>query len=65
MIREKCGDIFCTTNQILHIKRMFENNESTTQNTDVAFQLQVIGMQLKVLSRMYKDRKDEVKSIKP
>jgi hypothetical protein len=43
---------------------MFENNESATQNADVAFQLRVIGQQLELLSRTYKDLKDEVNSIK-
>jgi hypothetical protein len=43
---------------------MFENNESTTLNADVAFQLQAIGQQLELLSRTYKDLKDEVNSIK-
>jgi hypothetical protein len=35
-----------------------------TQNADVVFQLQAIGQQLKLLSRKYKDLKDEVNSIK-
>ena len=39
-------------------------NESATQNADVAFQLQAIGQQLELLSRTYKDMKDEVNSIK-
>jgi hypothetical protein len=43
---------------------MFENNESATQNADVAFQLRAIGLQLELLSRTYKDLKDEVNSIK-
>ena len=43
---------------------MSENNESATQNADVAFQLRSIGQQLELLSRMYKDLKDEVNSIK-
>ena len=43
---------------------MFENNESATQNADVAFQLRAIGQQLELLSRTYKDLKDEVNSIK-
>jgi seryl-tRNA synthetase len=60
----KCEDIFCVTNQILQIQRISENNESTTQNADVAFQLRAIGQQLELLSRMYKDLKDEVNSIK-
>jgi hypothetical protein len=38
---------------------MSKNNESATQNADVAFQLQ-----LELLSRTYKDLKDEVNSIK-
>jgi hypothetical protein len=43
---------------------MSENNESATQNVDVAFQFQAIGHQLKLLSKTYKDLKDEVNSIK-
>jgi prefoldin subunit 5 len=44
---------------------MSENNESTTQNaTDIAFQLRAIGQQVELLSRTYKDLKDEVNSIK-
>jgi len=43
---------------------MSENNESGTQNADVAFQLQAIGQQLELLSRTYKDLKDEVNLIK-
>jgi hypothetical protein len=43
---------------------MFENNESATQNADVAFQLRAIGQQRELLSRTYKDLKDEVNSIK-
>jgi hypothetical protein len=39
VIHERCEDIFCATNQILQIQRMSENNESATQNADVAFQL--------------------------
>ena len=64
MIHERCEDIFCATNQILQIQRMSENNESTTQNADVAFQLRAIGQQLELLTRTYKDLKDEVSSIK-
>ena len=64
MIHERCEDIFCATNQIFQIQRMSENNESATQNVDVAFQLRSIGQQLELLSRMYKDLKDEVNSIK-
>ena len=64
MIHERCEDIFCATNQILQIQRMSENNKSTTQNADVAFQLRAIGQQLELLSRTYKDLKDEVNSIK-
>jgi hypothetical protein len=42
---------------------MSENNESTTQNAaDIAFQLRAIGQQLELLSRTYKDLKDEVNS---
>jgi hypothetical protein len=63
-IHERCEDIFCTTNHILQIQRMSENNESGTQNADVAFQLQAIGQQLELLSRTYKDLKDEVNLIK-
>jgi len=64
VIHERCEDIFCATNQILQIQRMSENNESATQNADVAFQLRAIGQQLELLSRTYKDLKDEVNSIK-
>jgi hypothetical protein len=65
VIHERCEDIFCATNQILQIQRMSENNESATQNAvDVAFQLRAIGQQLELLSRTYKDMKDEVNSIK-
>ena len=64
MIHERCEDIFCATNQILQIQRISENNESATQNVDVAFQLRSVGQQLEMLSRTYKDLKDEVNSIK-
>ena len=64
VIHERCEDIFCATNQILQMQRMSENNESTTQNVDVAFQLRSIGQQLELLPRTYKDMKDEVNSIK-
>ena len=64
MIHERCEDIFCATNQILQIQRMSENNKSATQNADVAFQLRAISQQLELLSRTYKDLKDEVNSIK-
>jgi len=64
VIHERCEDIFCAINQILQIQRMSENNESATQNADVAFQLRAIGQQLEVLSRTYKDLKDEMNSIK-
>ncbi|KAG5253258.1 gag protein [Salix suchowensis] len=43
---------------------MSENNESTTQNADVAFQLRAMGQQLELLSTTYKDLKDEVNLIK-
>jgi uncharacterized protein (UPF0335 family) len=43
---------------------MSENNESATQNTEIAFQLRATGQQLELLSRTYKDLKDEVNSIK-
>ena len=43
---------------------MSENNASATQNPDEAFQLRSIGQQLELLSRTYKDLKDEVNSIK-
>ena len=60
MIHERCAP-----NQILQIQRMSENNESTTQNAaDIAFQLRAIGQQLELLSRTYKDLKDDVNSIK-
>ena len=66
MIHESCEDIyiFFATNQILQIQKMSENNESETQNADVAFQLRAMGQQLELLSRIYKDLKDEVDSIK-
>jgi hypothetical protein len=64
VIHERCDDIFCATNQILQIQRMSENNESATQNADVAFQLRVIGQQLELLSKTYKDLKDEVNLVK-
>ena len=41
---------------------MSENNKLATQNADVAFQLRAIGQQLELLSRTYKDLKDEVNS---
>jgi hypothetical protein len=43
---------------------MFENNKSMKQNDDVAFHLRAIGQQLELLSRTYKDLKDEVNLIK-
>jgi hypothetical protein len=43
---------------------MSKNNESATQYADVAFQLRAIGQHLELLSRTYKDLKDEVNSIK-
>ena len=43
---------------------MSRNNELATQNTDVTFQLRAMGQQLELLSRTYKDLKDEVNSIK-
>jgi uncharacterized protein (UPF0335 family) len=46
------------------MQRISENNESTTQNANIAFQLWAEGQQLELLSRTYKDMKDEVKSIK-
>jgi seryl-tRNA synthetase len=49
---------------MLQIQRMSENNESATQNADVAFQLRAIGQQLELFSRTYKDLKDDVNSIK-
>ena len=64
VIHERCDDIFCATNQILQIQRMSENNESATQNADVAFQFRVIGQQLELLSKTYKDLKDEVNLVK-
>jgi len=63
-VKHKCEDIFCATNQILQIQTMSENNESMTQNANIAFQLQAIGQQLELLSRTYKDLEDEVNSIK-
>jgi len=60
---EKCKDIFYATNKILQIQRISKNNESMTQNTDIAFQLRAIGQQLELLSRMYKYLKDEVNLI--
>jgi len=62
VIHERCEDIFCATNQILQIKECLKTT-SRQQNADVAFQLQAIGQQLEVLSRTYKDLKDEVNSI--
>jgi len=62
MKHERCGD--CATNQISQIQRMSENNKSVTQNADIIFQLQAIGQQLELLSRKYKDVKDEVNLIK-
>ena len=64
VIHERCEDIFCATKQNLQIQIMSENNESATQNANVAFQLRAIGQQLELLSRTYKDLKDEVNSIK-
>ena len=64
MIHERSEDIFCYTNQILQIQRIFENNKSITQNADVAFHLRATGQEIELLSRMYKDTKDEVNSIK-
>jgi hypothetical protein len=29
---ERCEDIFCSTNQIFQIQRMFENNKLVTEN---------------------------------
>ena len=43
---------------------MSENNELATQNANVDFQLRAIGQQLELLSRTYKDLKDDVNSIK-
>jgi len=43
---------------------MSKNNESATQYADVAFQLRAIGQHLELLSRTYKDLKDEGNSIK-
>jgi hypothetical protein len=43
---------------------MSENNELATQNANVAFQLRGKNQQLELLSRTYKDLKDEVNSIK-
>jgi hypothetical protein len=43
---------------------MSKNNDSATQNTDVAFQFRAIGQQLELLSRMYNDLKDKVNLIK-
>jgi hypothetical protein len=48
VIHERCEGIFCATNQILQIQRMSENNESATQNADVAFQLRAISQQLEM-----------------
>jgi len=61
---KRCEDIFYTTNQILSIQRLYENNESATQNIDVTFQLWAIDQQLELLSKTYKDLKDEVNLIK-
>ena len=43
---------------------MSENNESVTQNVDVAFQLRALCQQLELLSRMNMDLKDDLKWIK-
>jgi len=64
VIHERCEVIFCATNQLLQIQRIFENNESVTHNANVALHLRAIGQQLELLSRAYKDLKDEVNSIK-
>jgi len=61
---ERCEEIFFVTNRILQIQRMFENNESATQNADVAFQLRASCQQLELLSRMNMDLKDDLKWIK-
>jgi hypothetical protein len=45
-------------------KECLKNNESMTQNANIAFQLQAIGQQLELLSRTYKDLEDKVNSIK-
>jgi hypothetical protein len=44
-------------------KKCLKTTNPATQNADVAFQLQVIGQQLELLTRTYKDLKD-VNSIK-
>ena len=64
VIHKRYEDIFYATNQILQIQKMSENNESATQNVGVAFQLRAIGQHLELLSRTYKDLKDDVNSIK-
>jgi hypothetical protein len=43
---------------------MSENNESTTQNVDVTFQLRAISQQPELLSKTCKDLKYEVNSLK-
>jgi hypothetical protein len=43
---------------------MFENNESATQNAEVAFQLRALCQQLELLSRINMDLTDDVKWIK-
>jgi seryl-tRNA synthetase len=50
--------------KVYRFKDCLKNNESATQNIDVAFQLWAIGQQLELLSKTYKDLKDEVNSIK-
>jgi hypothetical protein len=42
---------------------MFENNELATQNANVLFQLRAIDQQLELLSKTYKDLKDQVNLI--
>ena len=64
MIHERCEDIFFATNRTLQIQRMSENNESATQNADVAFQLRALCQQLELLSRMNMDLTDDVKWIR-
>ena len=43
---------------------MSENNESTTLNAEFFFQIRVIGQQIKLLTKVTKELKDEMDSMK-
>lgn len=43
---------------------MYENNESTTLNTEFFFQIQAMGQQVKLLTKVIKKLKDEMDSVK-